>query len=94
MAQGYERCYGSIENAWFLIVIHMAVSMECFCDHCTWAAQRETAAFGEKMLLFYTAISPFSRRSKVCAICPFRDSVTVGHARVNGLPDYKVQVVV
>jgi hypothetical protein len=39
---------------------HMAVSMECFHDHCLWAAERKTAAFGEEMLIFYTAISkPF-----------------------------------
>jgi hypothetical protein len=47
---------------------HTAVSMECFHDHSTWAAQRKTAAFGEEMLLLSTAISPFLRQSKVCAI--------------------------
>jgi hypothetical protein len=47
---------------------HTAVSMECFHDNRTWAAQRKTVTFGEEMLLFYTAISPFLRQSKVCAI--------------------------
>jgi hypothetical protein len=47
---------------------YMAVSMESFLDHCPWAGQRKTAAFGDEMVLFFTAISPLLCRSKVCAI--------------------------
>jgi hypothetical protein len=74
--------------------LHAAVSMECFPNHLPSSAERKTAAFGEEMLLFYPAISPISKQPKPCAFGPYRNSVTVGHGRNTGLPDYKVLVVV
>jgi hypothetical protein len=62
MAQGYEESHGSIENGKNMVrfsLFHTAVSMECFHDHCTSAAQQKTAAFGEEMLLFFTTIAHF-----------------------------------
>jgi hypothetical protein len=68
MAQRYEESHGSIESAWFLVVSHGAFDGRLSRPLYLGGTLQKTAAFGDEMLLFYAAVSPFSKRLKVCAI--------------------------